>query len=232
MSKTEFRLSLSLIRRQLLEIWKAIVLGVTVSFGGAGFTVFVGKITGAPIRMLVKDPAELIGFSSYVGMLSYWGVLLWVAAAVVCFFSAVILKEYRASGVELRFLAVSGAFSMFLGVDDLYMLHDRVFPRLFHLPESIFYLLYFFAFVGYLAFFALQILKYDYLLLATAFILFVISRGFYVWIPYFGEFYATADMLKYFGIVFWLIFFYRTSLREVTALLAVQNQPRIQTREI
>jgi len=218
-SKTESRLSLSSICRQLSEIWKAIVLGVALSFGGAGFTVFVGKITGSPIRMLAKDPAELIGFSSYVGMLSYGGVLLWVAAAVVCFFSAVILREYRASGVELRFLAVSGAFSMFLGVDDLYMLHDRVFPRLFYLPESNFYLLYFLAFVGYLAFFVLQILKYDYLLFAAAFILLVISRGLYVWIPYFGEFYVAGDMLKYFGIVFWLIFFYRTSLREVTALV-------------
>jgi hypothetical protein len=224
MSKTTSHFSLSAIIDQLSKIWKAIFWGIVVSLGGAGFTVFVGKITGTSMRTLAKDPAELIGFSPYVGMLSYWGVILWITTAVICLFSAVLLREYKASGVETRFLAVSGAFSLLLGVDDLYMLHDRLLPRLFHLPEAFFYLLYFLAFTGYLVFLASRILKYDYLLLATAFIFFVISRGFFVWIPYFGEFYATADVLKCFGIVFWLIFFYRTALQEFSALFAFQRQ--------
>lgn len=224
MSKITSHFSLSAIIDQLSKIWKAIFLGIVISLGGAGFTVFVGKVTGTSMRVLAKDPAELIGFSPYVGMLSHWGVILWITTAAICLFSAVILRQYQAFGVETRFLAASGAFSLLLGVDDLYMLHDRLLPRLFHLPEAFFYLLYFLAFVGYLFFFASHILKYDYLLFAIAFIFFVISRGFYSWIPYFGEFYATADVLKCFGIVFWLIFFYRTALQEISALVAFQRQ--------
>jgi hypothetical protein len=87
------------------------------------------------------------------------------------------------------------------------MLHDRLLPRMFHVPEILFYLLYFFAFAAYLAYFIPQILRYDYLLFVAAFLFFVFSRQFFIKIPYLSQFNTTGDMLKYFGIVFWLAFF-------------------------
>jgi hypothetical protein len=137
----------------------------------------------------------------------------------------VLLKQQKAPNVTVRFLMVSGIFSLWLGIDDLYMLHDRLFPKMFHVPEILFYLLYFFAFAAYLVYFTPQILKYDYLLFMAAFIFFVLSRQFFIKIPYLSQFNTTGDMLKYFGIVFWLAFFYRTALHEVTALLHSEKQP-------
>ena len=86
------------------------------------------------------------------------------------------------------------------------------------MPEIFFYFLYFLAFVAYLAYFTPQILKYDYLLFMVAFLFFVFSRQFFIKIPYFSQFNTTGDMLKYFGIVFWLAFFYRVALHETYAL--------------
>ncbi len=218
MSKTKSQFSLSAVITQLSRIWKTILIGVLLSLGGAGFTVLVATLTGKPIWMLATDPAEVQYFPPYIGMLSNWGVILWIATASICLFSAILLKRQKASKPAFKFLATSGVFSLLLGIDDLYMLHDRVLPRMFHMHEIFFYLLYFFVFAAYLAYFATQILKYDYLLFTAAFLFFVTSRQFFTRFSYFGIF-STGDMLKYFGIVFWLIFFYRTALYEAGGLL-------------
>ena len=152
-------------------------------------------------------------------MLSNWSVILWITTAVICLFGAVILKKQNTPKDTLRFIIGSGLLSLFLGIDDLYRLHDKIFPRMFHAPESFFYLLYFFTFLIYLMFFTTQILKYDYLLFGAAFFLLVISRRIAVIIPFFDQFMTTGDMLKYFGIVFWLAFFYRTVLHEINTLI-------------
>jgi len=225
MLKILSRFSPSTIKNQILKIWKTVAIGIFISLGGAGFTVLVAKLTDNPIWMLVKDPADTKRFASYIGMLSNWGVILWTATAVICLFSTVLLKQQKAPNATVRFLLVSGIFSLLLGIDDLYMLHDRLFPKMFHVPEILFYLLYFFAFAAYLVYFTPQILKYDYLLFMAAFLFFVFSRQFFIKIPYLSQFNTTGDMLKYFGIVFWLAFFYRTALHEVTALLHSEKQP-------
>ncbi len=216
--------SLSAIKTQLSKIWKTIAIGILISFGGAGFTVLVAKLTGNAIWVLAKDPASVEEFPSYVGMLSNWDVVLWIITATICLFSAIILKQQKASNAVFRFLAVSGTLSLLLGIDDLYMLHERVFPKIFHVSETFFYLLYFFAFAVYLAYFAAQILEYDYLLLMASFLFFATSRQLFISIPYFNQFNTTGDMLKYFGIVFWLAFFYRTALHEVNVFLSHKRQ--------
>ena len=232
MSKILSSFSPSTIKNQLFKIWRTVVVGILISLGGAGFTVWIAKLTHNPIWMLAKDPADTKHFPPYIGMLSNWGVILWTATAVICLFSAVLLKQQEAPLATRRFLVASGIFSLWLGIDDLYMLHDRLFPRMFHVPEILFYLLYFLVFAVYLVYFTPQILKYDYLLFMAAFLFFVFSRQFFIQIPYFNQFNTTGDMLKYFGIVFWLTFFYRTALHEVNAFLRLEKQPETNLLDI
>ena len=194
-------------------------IGILISLGGVGLTVLVANLTNNPIWKLSKDPAEVENFSLYIGMLSNWGVILWTTAAAICIFSAILLKQQKAPDATFRFIIVSGGFSLLLGIDDLYLLHDRLFPKLFHIPEVFFYILYIFAFLAYLVYFLPQILKYEYLLFGVALLFFILSRQVFVILPFFDQFMITGDMLKYFGIVFWLAFFYRTALHEVSVLL-------------
>jgi hypothetical protein len=232
MSKITSRFSLSAVIGQLSETWKTIVFGIFISLGGAGFTVWIAKLTGNPIWMLAKDPAEIKRFPPYIGMLSNWGVILWVVTATICLFSAALLKRQKASDATIRFLAASGIFSLLLGIDDLYMMHERLLPRMFHMPEIFFYILYFFVLAAYLIYFIPQILKYDYLLFLAALLFFAFSRQFFIKIPYFSQFNTTGDMLKYFGIVFWLAFFYRTALHEVNELLRSEKPTEINPLDI
>ena len=224
MSQISFHFSLSTIKNQLSKIWKTVAVVVLISLGGAGFTVLIASLTNNPIWMLVKDPAEVKHFPPYIGMLSNWGVILWTATAVICLFSAVILKQQKAPDVTFRFMTASGVFSLWLGIDDLYLLHDRVLPKLFHISEAFFYLLYIIVFLVYLIYFIPQILKYDYLLFFAAFLLFLVSRTFFILLPFLDQFITTGDLLKYFGIVFWLAFFYRTGLYEVSVLINRKKQ--------
>ena len=89
-------------------------------------------------------------------MLLNWGVVLWMAAAAICLFSAVLLKQQNISNSTFTFMAVSGGFSLVLGIDDLFLLHDRLFPKLFDISEKYFYVLYLFAFLVYLIYFIRQ----------------------------------------------------------------------------
>lgn len=207
------------LKNQIVRNWMTIGVSLFISLGGAGFTVLVATLTNNPIWKLAKDPAEVMGFSPYIGMLSNWGVVLWMGAAAICLFSAVLLKQQKVSPSTLTFITVSGSFSLLLGIDDLFLLHDRLFPKLFDIPEKYFYFLYLFAFLIYLVCFLRQIIKYDYLLFGAALLFFLMSRRVFVSLPFFDQFMTTGDMLKYFGIVFWLAFFYRTALFEVSALL-------------
>lgn len=227
MSKNTSNFSLSAIIGQLSEIWKTLIPGIFISLGGAGFTLLVARLTGNPVWKLSTDPADVEQYPLYIGMLSNWGVILWTAAATICLFSAVILKHQKAPDGTFNFLAVSGIFSLTLGLDDLYMMHDRLLPKLFHISEIFFYILYFLSLLIYLGYFASQILKYNYILLMISLLLFIVSRPAFILFRRFGIFTNLADMFKYFGIVFWLAFFYRTALHEMNVLADPHKSTRL-----
>lgn len=211
--------SFSTIKKQISKIIPATMLGIVVSLLGAGLTVFIAYLTDNPIWKLAKDPAETLSFPSYIGLLSNWSALLWMASAAICLFSASILRKSKAPVQKLKFIGASGALSFYLALDDLFMLHDRILPQVSHLSENTFYWFYLIALGAYLIYFARQILSYDYLLLFAAFLLLGASRKLFIVIPYFDQFMTTVDMLKYFGIVFWLVFFSRTCFQELVRLI-------------
>lgn len=138
--------------------------------------------------------------------------MLWMATATICLFTVAITKGSSNRTIR-RFLLFSGLLSFILAVDDLYLLHDRILPKALHVPEFVFYLLYLFLMFGYLLIFIRQITQSDYILFWIAFFFLAFSRGFYKLIPFLGEFMTANDMLKYFGIVFWLAYFVRTSAK-------------------
>ncbi|MBE0682504.1 MAG: hypothetical protein IH589_11375 [Anaerolineales bacterium] len=224
MSNLSSRFTISALKDQISSIWRIAAAGFVLSLGGAGFTVLVAELTGNPIWKLAKDPAYVMRFPSYIGMLSNWSVMLWTIAAAICLFGAVILKQNAVSSDTVVFIAVSGLLNLVLAVDDLFLLHDWVLPKMFDVPEMFFYLLYALTFLLYLSFFTFRILKYDYLLFGAGLILLALSRSLGR-IAFFGQFMTTGDMLKYFGIVFWLAFFYRTVLQEINALIRQGRQP-------
>ena len=71
-----------------------------------------------------------------LGMASNIGVLYWAVGAACCGFAAAVLRGRTGVKPKARMLAQAALLTGFLGIDDLIMLHDSVFPRL-GVPEMV-----------------------------------------------------------------------------------------------
>ena len=212
-NKTKRRLHTFL--EQIKNIFPTLIISGVISLGGAAVTALVARLTGNPIWRLAKDPAQVVGYEPYIGMLSNWAVLLWFASAVICLFTEIILRK---SGAALRprlFFLASGILSLTLALDDLFLLHDVILPNTLEIRESIFYLMYLVTTILYILIFLREIHQKEYILFWISFLLLFYSRGYPVLLPFLREYETPGDMLKYFGIVFWLAFFYRAASQEI-----------------
>lgn len=85
------------------------------------------------IERQVVDLPALIGIPGTSGMVSGVGIALWYVAGSVCWFAAG-LQHDREKRVGLRLI---GTLSVWLGLDDEFMLHEEVLPQLFGLSPSV-----------------------------------------------------------------------------------------------
>lgn len=88
-------------------------------------------LSGGSIAELLRDPAATEGHSVSLGALSHLGVLLWATSATVLLFAASISR-----GDDAQLAALLGAFTAYLGLDDLFLLHERVLPAL-GIPQEV-----------------------------------------------------------------------------------------------
>jgi hypothetical protein len=90
-----------------------------------------------PIEYLLEDPASLLGYDQFIGFLTPIGVVV-LAAGIGAVLLLVSVKdrdftqEERQARKALIFLA---GVSLFLLLDDLFLLHERVFTGLFQVGE-------------------------------------------------------------------------------------------------
>lgn len=212
--------------QQMKNILPTLLVSSVISLGGAAVTVLVARLTGNPIWRLAKDPAQVVGYEPYIGMLTNWGVLLWFASAVLCLFTEILMRKNGATLKARLFLLASGIFSLVLALDDLFLLHDEILPKVFGIPEFFFYFVYLVTIILYIVIFLRDIHRKEYILFWIAFLFLLISRGVFFFLPFLREYKTSGDMLKYVGIVFWLAFFYRTALNEISTMIDNKNTAR------
>jgi hypothetical protein len=97
-----------------------------------------------PIEDLLEDPASLLGFDQFIGFLTPIGVVvLAMGIGAVLLLASVkngdMTAEERRVFNALVFLA---GVSLFLLLDDLFMLHERVFTGLFKIGERSIFMAY------------------------------------------------------------------------------------------
>lgn len=104
----------------------------------------VSNFYNIKLSLVVRDLAQTCGYPVGVGMISNIGILLWGAAASICFFTIFLESINRESS---KLLLLGGIFSSLLCIDDLFLLHDRYigpdFLNLTYLAISIFLLVRF-----------------------------------------------------------------------------------------
>lgn len=201
-------------RDQLPQIRRTLLISLAVGFGGVLAVYILSRFMEVPPGTLTRDPAAITGSSPYVGMLSNLGVMAWAATTAICFFAAALLAGGKRFGKSALFMLASGCLSLMLTIDDAFMLHEDLLPRL-HLPEKALYLAYLFFLIGYGIYFFYRILSTDYLLLASAILFLGISVVADHIFPFSDLEAFLEDAPKFIGIVLWLAYFSRTALKVV-----------------
>ena len=202
--KKSQRLSFAPFKRNLS--WIGLTLVVSASL--IALTVLFHWMTGADYGELTRDPTALGQLPAYYGFLSQIGIFFWSASAAVCLFCLFILSERKSDENLKRFLLVSALLTSVLGLDDVFTLHESVFPGL-GIPQNLVLASYVAFAIIYLVRFYSIILETEYVLLAMALLFFAVSVGLDVWEPRGIDRYIFEDGAKLVGQVSWLAYFFR-----------------------
>ncbi|MDL1892511.1 hypothetical protein FBQ87_06425 [Sphingobacteriales bacterium CHB3] len=176
---------------------------------------------GIPIGYLTRDPTAVAGVQAYIGFFSQLGIFFWAGAAAVCFLAAAILTQHAESSETRKFLIVSGLMTLFLSFDDVFLLHEEVFPY-FGIPENVVVLSYPGFVLLYLFRFRFLILSTEYMLLATALFFFAVSFVLDFYKPPQLDRYLYEDGAKLTGIIAWMTYFFRVGMLAARRMVALR----------
>ncbi|ABW28890.1 hypothetical protein [Acaryochloris marina] len=128
-----------------------------------------------PITTFTRDPAVIGNINPLAGIASHLGVLVLTASGAICIFSWATLQPIRSTRTFSLFLLGLGIFSLLLGLDDLFMLHESIYPRLFRVSENVILLIYGLLAIGGIVKYWKTILQTDYFIFGVALIFFALS---------------------------------------------------------
>jgi hypothetical protein len=201
----------------------AIVLVACVCGLIVGAAAALVAFTEHPFDYFSRDPATTFVASPFVGLLSNVGVLLTSGAAAICAFAGVLVARVRGWREASPLLAFS-AGAGYLALDDLFLLHDDIFPYKVGVPQGA-------VLIGYAAVAAVFLWRFqsvfrqhDWPLLAIAAVALAVSLALdfeeiHHHIPYVeGELKVwLEDSLKLFGLGFLASFFVLLGARMLAA---------------
>ncbi len=173
--------------------------------------ILASTVKGVSLDTLTIDPTAVLNGSFYIGAFSNIGVMLWSGSIALCFFAAYRLSLIPSMRFQYFFMIGSGLVSLMLGIDDLFLVHEYVFPHYFAIPKNAVFLTYANLIFIYLLYFRKAILNTDYIILCLAFCfmgLAAVSKIFQLPIPKDS---FLEDSLKLFGIVSWFAYYFRTT---------------------
>lgn len=174
--------------------------------------VVIHLFKGIPVGNLTRDFATVAGFPPYICFFSQLGILFWSASASACLLGATIVAKRPDSFKSRNFLFVSGFLTIVLGFDDLFLVHEYVFPKYFGISEKVVFSFYLVFLLFYLVKYFLLIVKTDYILLMMALAFFSLSMIMdLLAVPGLLDSYLLEDGSKMVGIISWLFYFFRTS---------------------
>lgn len=204
------------VRQQIRNAAPIMVMAYAFTTAILSVVIFLGMENDVELDHFTQDPATIMNTPFYLGFFSYIGILFWSAAATLCFFTRLLLHdEYPAQKRKRQFLLFSGLISTLLMFDDLFLLHELVFPEYFMLPKNVVYLIYLNILAVYVVVFRADIMETEYLILGIAFGLLGISQ-FVDSLPMpIPEDSFLEDAVKLFGIVTWFTYYMRYCVQMV-----------------
>ncbi|MCU0621420.1 MAG: hypothetical protein MUC69_07960 [Gemmatimonadales bacterium] len=143
---------------------------------GIGAVVLLHLWRDIPYGYLTRDPSATMGAAPYLGVLSQVGLMLWASAATLALAHRASLPPTPSHLQLRRFLLHSALLTAALAIDDAFLLHEQVLPRL-GVPEPAVMLAWVGLVAGWLAGHARTIRRTDVALLLLALAAFACSAG-------------------------------------------------------
>ncbi len=192
---------------QIRQNTKLLTLGTLAIISLIGMILLIHFTKGVPVGNLTRDPNAIGGILPYSGFLSQLGIFIWSSAATICFLNASLYTGKSKVGVTNEFWILSGSLLLMLGFDDVFMLHEAMFPWM-GMPEKV-------VLASYVAFMMFYIVRLRKVLLASSFVLFFFGLfcfGCSVIIDLIepdGQFRVLyEDGFKSAGQIYWLLYFF------------------------
>lgn len=198
--------------------WGSVVVAGAVAVAAAvaviGAFAAGAAVLGEPFSVFSKEPAETFPGMRYAGSFANLVSVVWLTGAVAAVVGGTALCRSGRAATG-RFLLVGGLLVGVLVADDLFLLHESVYPKI-GIPEEAVYLAYG---VGTAAFgwFYRRHLGRELLLLVAAVGFWVVSVASDVvqemgW----GQSYIVEDGSKAVGVVLWTVMLVRLTLAALT----------------
>ncbi len=198
------------LNRQFRYVIPVLLIIFLITFLSLLVAILISTVKNIPLDSLTKDPTAIMNAPFYIGAFSNIGIMFWSGSVALCFFAAYKLYFIPHLKSQYYFILGSGLVSLMLGVDDLFLVHEYVFPHYFSIPKNAVFLTYANLILIYLIYFRKLIFETEYIILAIAFCfmgLAAVSKIFPLPIP---KDTFLEDSLKLFGIVSWFTYYFRT----------------------
>lgn len=207
------------LREQLKNITLILVIVYAATTALLSIVILLGIEYNIELDHFTQDPATITNSPFYIGFFSNVGIMLWCASAVICIFGWRIIPKAEQTKNVRSFLLASSLLSFLLLFDDLFMMHEEVYPVYFSIPENAVYLFYLNLALIYAVVFRDIILKSEYLLLVLAALLIGVSTVIDTMPMPIPEDSFLEDTFKLFGIVSWFLFFTRYCFTELKKVI-------------
>jgi hypothetical protein len=213
------------LRDQLKNITPLLIIIFAATLVVLSIVILIGLNNNIQLNYFTKDPVQIMGAPFYLGLFSNIGILFWCGSAVICFYSKTFVPKTKEFKSIRLFLLFSGITTLILMLDDLFLLHEEVFPNYIGIPEKGVYVIYINMLILYALLFRERILKSDYLILGLAFFLIggsTLIKQIPMPIP---EDSFLEDAVKLLGIICWFTYFLRTGFAVLSKVYS-QNDPK------
>ena len=201
------------LRKSLVVITVLYLLAVIL----LGSIALVGLHTGVPLEKLTRDTTAVAGVNPFTGVISNLGILCWCAAASVClfcFFDISDRRNYKINDYTL-FLLFFGLTTLALLLDDLFLFHEVIAPKILNIPEEIILPAYGITVLYGIVKFKRIIFQTEWIILSLAFAFFALSIA----IDFLENFLTVPssifieDSFKFLGIISWVYYFVLASFQ-------------------
>ncbi len=190
----------------------AVVVGAVAGGLGVVGLVVAATVLGVDFTFLAREPQWALGGAFYAGAFSNLGIVVWSVPAVVTAFAAFLTRDR-----QRLMLAAASLLTWALLLDDLFLLHENVYPKL-RIEGELLMVLYGIAVLGVLWLAFPHVGIPGLLALGIALAAFGVSGVIDEWEPAWRYRIVVEDGAKFIGICLW------ATIWSVVSLAAVRER--------